>query len=405
MTDSSTPKHGSALHRSATSHRINRIPESSTVAIADMASALRRRGEKVIDFSAGRAAESTHDFICAAATAAMAAGDTHQTDARGIPDYLTACADKLKRENGLSIDADSEVIATLGCKEGLLLALFAILDPGDEVIVEDPRFVSYGPEIELCGGTPVPVLLRPEQRYRWTLQELKAAVTPRTRAILFCSPNNPLGIVHTREDLDVIRSVATEANLTVIADEIYDAAVWGGRRHLPIAGLSGMRERTIGLMGMTKSYSMGGWRLGYAYATGDYISKMTIVQQHIMTCASSIAQRAGIAALSEQGIGYMRPLWKDWEKRCMYAADEINNISLLSTERPEGTFYAWVDISATGLSSSEFAQRLLRDKNVAVVPGGTFGAQSDDFIRLTCVRSWKDLKEGIERLASFVNSL
>lgn len=405
MTDTSMPRRKSYPHRTATSHRINKIPESSTVAIADMASALRRRGEKVIDFSAGRAAESTHEFICAAGIEAMTAGETHQTDARGIPEYLAACADKLKRENNLSIDAESEVMATLGCKEGLLLALFAVLDPGDEVIVEDPRFVSYGPEIELCGGTPIPVLLRPEHNYRWTLQELQAAVTPRTKAIVLCSPNNPLGVVHTREDLDVIRSVATEANLTVIADEIYDAAVWGGRRHLPIASLPGMRERTIGLMGMTKSYSMGGWRLGYAYAPDDYISKMVVVQQHIMTCASSIGQRAGIAALSEEGIEYMRPLWSDWEKRCMYAADEVNKIPLLSTERPEGTFYCWVDISATGLSSGDFAERLLHDEKVAVVPGGTFGAQSDAFIRLTCVRSWKDLEEGIERLASFVDSL
>jgi len=405
MTEISMPRGKSHLLYPATSHRINGIPESSTVAIADMASALRRRGEKVIDFSAGRAAESTHEFICAAATAAMASGDTHQTDARGIPDYLAACAAKLKKENSLDIDADSEIIATLGCKEGLLLALFAALDPGDEVIVEDPRFVSYGPVIELCGGKPVPVLLRPEQQYRWTLPELKAAVTSRTKAILFCSPNNPLGIVHTREDLDVIRSVATEANLMVIADEIYDAAVWNGRRHLPIAALPGMRERTIGLMGMTKSYSMGGWRVGYAYAPEDYISKMMVAQQHIMTCASSIAQRAGIAALSEQGIEYMRPLWMDWEKRCMYAADEINKIASLSTERPEGTFYAWVDISETGLTSSEFAQRLLGGQKVAVVPGATFGAQSDSFIRLTCVRSWNELKEGIERLASFVDSV
>ena len=132
---------------------------------------------------------------------------------------------------------------------------------------------------------------------------------------------------------------------------------------------------------------------------------MIVAQQHIMTCASSIAQHAGIAALSEQGMEYMRPLWTDWEKRCMFVADEINRISLLSTQRPEGTFYAWVDISETGLASSEFAARLLQKEKVAVVPGGSFGAHSDSFIRLTCVRSWEDLKKGIERLASFVASV
>ena len=400
---------GSAVARrnrtTRTADRIGRIPESSTVRIADIASMLKRRGESVIDFSAGRAAESTPSFICEAATRAMEAGHTHQTQARGIPMYLDACAGKLARDNGLAMDAETEVIATAGCKEGLLLALFAVVDPGDEVIVEDPCFVSYRPEIELCGGRAVPVPLRAGNNNRWARRDLAAAVTPRTRAILMCSPNNPLGVVHTHDDLEVLQRIAIENDLIVIADEIYDAAVWGGRKHLPIARLPGMRERTIGLMGMTKSYSMGGWRIGYAYADAGVIEKMIVVQQHIMTCASSIGQHAGIAALSEQGNALMQPIWEDWEQRCMRVADGINEIPGLSTIRPEGAFYAWVDISHTGLSSMQFASRLLEHQKVAVVPGDSFGTRTDDYIRMTCVRSADDIEEGLRRISAFVGSL
>lgn len=391
--------------RPRTAHRIGGIPESSTVRIADIASMLKRRGENVVDFSAGRAAESTHAFIYEAAVQAMESGHTHQTPARGIPGYLDACAEKLARDNGLAMDPETEIIATAGCKEGLLLALLAVIDPGDEVIVEDPCFVSYQPEITLCGGTAVPVALCPENDNRWAEEDLAAAVTRRTRAIVMCSPNNPLGVVHTRDDLEALRTIAVENDLIVVVDEIYDAAVWGGRKHLPIASLPGMRERTVGLMGMTKSYSMGGWRIGYAYAHAGVIEKMVVVQQHVMTCASSIGQHAGIAALSEQGITVMQPIWEDWERRCMRVADGINQIPGLSTNRPEGAFYAWVDIGRTGLKSMEFASRLLESQKVAVVPGGSFGTRTDDHVRITCVRSPTDIEEGLRRISTFVESV
>ncbi len=401
MNDNRPVAHG-AFPRSLISRRVCRIPESSTVAVADLASALRRRGERVIDFSAGRAAESTHALICDAAKAALDAGHTHQTPARGIPAYLEACAAKLRRDNGIVAEAASEIVATTGCKEGLLLALAAVLDPGDEVIVEDPCFVSYRPQIELCGGSAVAVPLRPGNDFRWTREDLRAAVTERTKAVLICSPHNPLGVVHTRDDLNIVRDVALENDLIVLADEIYDAAVWNGGRHLPIATLPGMRERTVGLMGMTKSFSMGGWRIGYAYSDARIVSKMVVVQQHIMTCASSIAQYAGVAALSDAGVAAMAPVWADWEKRCMHVADGINRIGGLTTRRPEGAFYVWVDIGATGQSSFAFARDLLEREKVAVIPGGSFGAQCDGYVRITCVRSWGEITDGLGRLTRYM---
>ena len=388
-----------------TSQRVAAVPESSTVAIADLAARMRRDGHHVVDFSAGRAAEHSPEIVCEAAMEAMRQGETHQTEARGRPEYLQACAAKLKRCNGLELDPEENVIATLGCKQGLVLSLLAAIEPGDEVIIEDPCFVSYAPTIRLLGGVPAIVPLRPENGFRWDGDELESSITAKTRAILYCSPHNPAGTVHTRADLDAIARVALKHDLTVIADEIYEAVTWGGRSHLPIAGVPGMASRTIGLMGMTKSYSMGGWRIGYAYAAPNYIEAMTKLQQHLITCAGSFTQLGAARALQEDVTEAMEPLWADWEKRCAYATERLNEHTLLSTTMPDGGFYAWVDISKSGLSSQQFSKRLVTEKQVTVVPGGSFGPASDAYIRITCVRSWDDMHEGLDRLIAFADTL
>ncbi len=385
------------------SSRMTAVPQSATVALADKAEALRRKGVRVIDFSAGRAAEATHPDICKAAIEAINSGDTHQTMARGKPEFLTACAEKLKRCNDLELDPARNIIATLGCKQGLMLGLLAAIDPGDEVIIEDPCFVSFGPTVRLSGGVPVPVTLRRSKGYRWQMDDLEPAVTPRTRAILFCSPHNPTGTVHTAEDLNVIADVAIRHDLLVIADEIYDAVTWQGRKHIPIASLPGMQARTIGLMGMTKSYSMGGWRIGYAYAGEDMISAMVTLQQHLMTCASSFGQVAAAAALSAEVTGRMAATWLEWQAKCDHVANELDAHQALWVSAPESGFYAWVDISRTGLKSKEFAERLLIEQQVAVVPGITFGASADDFVRVTCVKSWPDVRKGVARVIAFAD--
>ncbi|MEL7198897.1 MAG: pyridoxal phosphate-dependent aminotransferase [Pseudomonadota bacterium] len=388
------------------SKRIKRLPASSTVRIADLAIELRRQGEDVIDLSAGRAAEATAAPICDAAIAAMRAGHTHQGPARGIQPYLDAVTDKLERDNGLNYDPSSEVIATLGCKNALTLALMTVLDPGDEVVIEDPCFVSYGPTIELAGGVPVVAPLDPEAGYRWSAETLESKITPKTRAILFCSPHNPLGVVHTRKDLEIIADIAVRHNLIVLADEIYEAVTWGGRKHLPIASLPGMKERTIGMMGMTKSYSMGGWRLGYSYGPAELIDKMAMVQGHVMTCASVINQHAGIVALSKEMTDTLRQTtWKEWGARCQFVAHSLNAMDLLKCEAPEGGFYVWLDISETGLGPTGFCQQLLKNYHVATVPGDSFGQLGSNFVRVTCVKSQSDVALAIDRIAKFVTDM
>lgn len=387
------------------STRIEDVPESSTVAIADLAARMRRQGEDVVDMSAGRAAEHSPDIVVEAAVAAMRAGKTHQVEARGLPEYLEAVASKLRSENGIDVDAERNVIATLGCKQGLVLSLLSAIDSGDEVIVDDPCFVSYGPTISMLGGKTVVVPSSHDSRFCWTEEALERVVTARTRAIVLCSPHNPAGTVHSEADLEPIASVANRHDLTVIADEIYEAVVWGGREHKPIYSLPGMQDRVIGLMGMTKSYSMGGWRIGYAYASGDRIDAMTKAQQHLMTCASSFGQIAAARALQPDVVEVMQPVWSDWEARCRYATEALNGLTPLSVSAPEGGFYGWIDIAETGLTSTEFCTRLLREHRVATVPGESFGPASRHFVRVTCVRSWDELWEGVKRVGEFVSGL
>ncbi len=373
-------------------------PSSATVRIADIATDMRRKGIDILDFSAGRASEHSPDYINKAASEALLNGDTHQTMAQGKHNYREMVARKLARENGIIADPDKSIMATLGCKNGLTLALLATINPGDEVIVEDPCFVSYKATIGFCGGVTVPVPIRGENQFRWIREDLEAAVTERTRCILFCSPQNPTGTVHTEEDLDIITEIAQKHNLWVISDEIYERITWNDRPHICIATRPGMLDRAIGLMGFTKTFSMGGWRIGFMYGPESIISAGVTFQQHLMTCAGSFTQSGAALALSEEYHPVVVEMWADWEKRCDYVVSEINKIPGLSCIPPEGGFYAWINIKETGEKSIAFAERLLKEQHIALVPGLPFGASGEYYIRMTCVKSWDDIRMGISRL-------
>lgn len=378
--------------------RIGEVSTSATVRIADQAKTLRRRGENVVDFSAGRAAEDTPEPICREASRALMQGDTHQTMARGTPEYRQACAQKLERENHIQVDPETEIMASFGCKNGLVLSLLAVMNPGDEIIVEDPGFVSYEPTIRFFGGVPVPVPLQADDGYRWREQALREAVTGRTKAILFCSPHNPAGVVHRPGDLDIIARVARDNDLYVISDEIYERIVWTGHRHTCIATRPGMQGRSITLMGLTKTASMGGWRIGFIYAPQPVVTAMETLQQHLATCVSSFAQAGAAKAFGEEPGEELTGMWRDWEKRCSYMTGELDALPGVSCGMPEGGFYGWMDISGLGESSQALAERLLADHHVATVPGSAFGTQGEGYLRITCVKSWQELEEGLRRL-------
>jgi aspartate aminotransferase len=384
--------------------RLGLIPPSATVALADAAANLRLQGFDVLDLSAGRAAEDTPSYIVEAAVAALRRGQTHQTMAIGTPEFRAACAAKLRRENGLDANPESEIIATMGVKQGLMLALLATIDPGDEVIVEDPCFVSYQPLIRLAGGVPVPVPLRAANGFHWTRADLEDRITRQTRAMLFSTPHNPTGAVASEADIDLITEIARRHDLVVVADEVYERVTWQGRPHVSIAGRPQMRDRTITLMGLTKTFSMGGWRIGFVHATGARAQAMATLQAHLITCANSFVQAGATVAFGEPPPAEVRAMWAEWERRCAVVARRLDEIPGVRCPSPEGGFYAWADISGSGWSDVDFADALLKLEHVAVVPGSAFGPNGAGFIRVTCVRSWPVLEEALSRISRLMMS-
>jgi len=378
---------------------------SPTVGIADIVKQMRERGEEVFDFSAGRAFENTPKYITDGAVDAMYRGETHQTMARGTTQFRQACANKLSRENDIIADPGSEIIATMGTKQGLTISLLALLNAGDEVLVEDPCFVSYHQLISFFAGVSVSVPMREENQFRWDKKELEDKITKKTKAIIFNSPHNPTGTVHNIKDLELIAQIAIENNLYVITDEIYERTVWKGHKHVCLATLPGMKERTITLMGLTKSFSMGGWRIGFAYASKEIIDQFEKLQQHLITSANSFVQAGATIAFGEEPKDVVLNYWSDWEEKCRFACETLNKIEGLSCLIPEGGFYAWLNISKTGLSSEIFAQRLLKEERVALVPGHSFGSMGKNFVRITCVKSSEETEEGIKRIKRFVEKI
>jgi aspartate/methionine/tyrosine aminotransferase len=379
-----------------TSRRAAKIPVSGTVAFADRAAALRAQGVDVVDLSAARAPEATPQPILAAALDALEKGDTHQTPARGTRGFRQAVSDKLGRENGLDVDPDEQLLATLGVKEGLLLALQAAIEPGDAVLVEDPCFVSHGPLVRMAGGTPVPIRLEAGRHH--ALPAHAGDVFARARAIIVCNPHNPTGVVRTEDELEQLVGLASEHDLLVISDEVYERVVWGGREHLCLANMPLAADRTITLMSTTKAYAMGGWRIGWAVGPSSLIEVMTRLHAHQVTCAPSFAQTATAAALSGEVTPTLRELWAKWERRCTDFATRLADLPGMHCEIPEAGFFVWADVRNVDPDDEAVAKRLLDEQHVVVVPGSAFGEGGRGFLRINAVKDEATLERGLERI-------
>lgn len=386
-----------------TAQRVSLIRESATVGIADKVAQLQQQGRRVVDFSAGRAFEPTPGYVTRTAADALLSGDTHQTMAQGTPDFRQACAAKLLRDNSLKVDWETEIIATAGVKQALTLGLLCVLNPDDEILVEDPCFVSYSALATIAGGRIRPVPLKKENNFRWSKDQLENNVTERTRAILLNSPQNPTGTVHTQEDLEAIAEVACRHDLIVITDEVYERVTWDGRRHICIASLPGMYDRTITCMGLTKTFSMGGWRIGFIFAPSAIMEGLIKLQAHLLTCASSFTQAGAAMALGEPPRAEVKAMWREWEARCELMTQGLNKIPGLKCTKPEGGFYAWVDITGSGYTSQELTDKLLNEGQVAVVPGAEFGPSGKGYIRINCARNRDELHEGLQRINQTLN--
>lgn len=377
--------------------RVTAIEPSPTVAVSDRARQLRQAGHDVIDLGGGDPDFATPEHIVAAATTAMEQGDTHYVASPGIPALREAIADKLRGDNGVSYEPN-EIIVTPGGKPALFATIMALVDRGDDVLILDPGWVSYAPEVIMAGGNPVSVPLRPEDNFTISAELLRAHVTPNTRAIILCTPNNPTGRVATPSELEAVAAVATEHDLLVLSDEIYEKLVYDRQIHRTIAALPGMRERTIVLNGFSKAYAMTGWRLGYLAAPGAIVRQVLKVHSHSVTCATSFGQRGALEALRgpQDFIGEMVSAY---DRRRHLVADGLNAIPGVTCALPEGAFYALPDIRGTGMSSTRCAEFLLEEAGVAVTPGNAFGAAGEGHVRLSFATSDALLTSAVERMA------
>ena len=329
-------------------------------------------------------------------------GYTSYTSNYGLLELRQEITRMIETDYGVTYNPKCEALVTVGVSEALDLAMRAILSPGDEVLVPEPCYVSYQACVTLAGGTPVSVSCTRENEFRVTVDQLAAAVTPRTKALLIGYPNNPTGAVMPREALAAIAQFAEKHDLIVISDEIYANLTYDGE-HTCFASLPGMRDRTILLNGFSKAYAMTGWRIGYALGNEDFIAAMTKIHQFTMLCAPITAQIAAVEAL-QQGRPSRERMVAEYDKRRRLMVEGFRNMGLDCFE-PKGAFYVFPSIQNTGLTSLEFAEKLLHAEKVALVPGNAFGACGEGYIRCSYAASSKNLSEALDRIARFVKPM
>ena len=327
-------------------------------------------------------------------------GYTSYTANRGMPELRREIARLQKECYGIDYDEGTDVLVTVGVSEALDLAMRALLSPGDEVLIPEPCYVSYKACATLAGGVAVPVPAKIENEFRITPADLEAHLTPRTKVLLVGYPNNPTGAVMGRDDLLAIARFAEAHDLIVISDEIYGDLTYGGEPHVCFAALPGMKERTLLLNGFSKAYAMTGWRIGYALGAPEIIAAMTKIHQYTMLCAPITAQIAAIEAL-RHGKKYMHKMVAEYDRRRGFIYDVFCKMGLKCFE-PKGAFYIFPDVTATGLSSEEFAEKLLMSEHVALVPGSAFGACGEGYVRCSYATSLDQIDEALARISNFV---
>ncbi|MDF3041784.1 MAG: aspartate aminotransferase [Thermomicrobiales bacterium] len=366
--------------------RVRDLAPSPTLAVSDRARQLKAQGIDVIDLGGGDPDFITPEHIRMAAIEAMNAGDTHYVASAGIPGLRKAIADKLRADNGIEVDPNGGVIVTPGGKQALFEATLAFVETGVDVMIPEPAWVSYGPMVELAGGTAIPVPLDPDDNWRLTGDALANAWTPASRVLLINSPNNPTGRVLDDTELAAIATFAQERDLLVFSDEMYEKILYDGQRHTSIATLPRMSDRTLIFNGLSKAYAMTGWRLGYVAGPQAYLQQIEKVHSHSVTCATSFVQKAGIVALNgpQEFIGEMVSAW---DRRRRNLADRLNSVNGINCPLVEGAFYAFADIRGTGMTSTEAADLFLQEAHVAVTPGIAFGAAGEGHVRLSFATS------------------
>ena len=384
------------------SARAAQLTPSLTLSIDSKAKAMKAEGIDVCGFGAGEPDFDTPEHIKAAAVAALEAGFTKYTPSSGIPELRQAIAEKLQADNQLNYRA-SQIVVSNGAKHSCYNAILATCQPGDEVIIPSPYWVSYPDMVKLAGAEPVIVPTTERNSWKLRAEDFENAMTPRTKMLILNSPGNPSGSVYTREELQAIVDVATEEDIYILSDEIYEKLVYEGAEHVSVASISKEAyDLTLTVNGFSKAYAMTGWRLGYLAAPEAVAKAVDSIQSHSTSNPCSFAQRGALAALK----GDQQPLQDmhdEFDMRRNYMLDRISKIPNITAVKPQGAFYVLVNISQLGLTSQNFADRLLSKANVAVVPGAAFG--DDRTIRLSYATSIDIIKKGLDRFQDFCRTL
>ena len=358
--------------------------------------------DNVISLGVGEPDFPTPMRVREAAIRSLEEGKTRYSSNWGMPQLREEISHYLKRRFDLEYDTD-QILCTIGASEAIDVTLRTVLAPGDEVLVVEPSYVAYKPAIALQHGVPVVVTTKAENGFCLQPEELEAAITPKTKALILPYPNNPTGAIMEKEDLEKIAKVCIQHDLLVISDEIYAELTYNGKNHVSIASIDGMAERTVVLNGFAKSFSMTGWRLGYAAGPKELMKAINKVHAYIIMCAPSMSQYGAIEALSDDAkcdadVSAMRTAY---DQRRRYLVDALNDMGLTCFE-PEGAFYVFPSIAKTGLSAQQFCEKLLYDAGVAVVPGDAFGASGEQHVRISYAYSMEQLQQAMEKLRTFL---
>jgi aminotransferase len=362
----------------------------------------------IISLSVGEPDFKTPWAIRYEAIKTLEKGKTAYTSNAGLAPLREAVSDYFKRTIHTDYNPDTEIVVTVGGSEAIDIAIRALVNPGDEVIVPEPCFVSYSPIVELTGGVPVPARTRMEDNFKLTPQILKSLITPKTKAVIMSFPNNPTGAVMRRDELEEIAQILRNTNIMVISDEIYSELTYG-EPHVSIAELDGMRERTIVVNGFSKAFAMTGWRLGFVASPKEISEQILKIHQYAIMCSPTVSQHAAVIALKDC-MPEVAEMAKEYNQRRQLVLKKLESIGL-DCFTPEGAFYVFPSIKSTGLSSQEFCTRLIKEKSVAVVPGdafaGTVGSENcgEGFIRISYAYSTKHLITAFERINEFLNEI
>ena len=378
------------------------IPESHTIQLLDRVRELKRTGQEIISLSAGEPDFVTPQHIRAYAKNALDEGYTFYSESAGLFELRTAIADKLQRENGIQADPSKAIVVTVGGKEAIYAAMMATIDPGDEVIVPDPCWVTYVPCILLAGGKPVYLPTDAPHGFG----RLEDAITSRTKMLIINTPNNPTGAVIHREELETVADLAMRRKFLVLSDELYEKIVFDSNKHVSIGSLPGMEEFTITVNGFSKAYAMTGWRLGYLVATPRIAERVVAIHGHLVTNACTFAQKAVALAMRDEFTEKsVEEMVAEYSKRRDLVMAELQKIPGIRCARPQGTFYAFPDVSQYGLSSADFALRMLNEAKVAVVAGDSFGRRGEGHIRLSFATSRDNIAAAFNSMRQATTSM